>query len=152
MSRFANPTAVETADLGACQCPGTPHDHDSATYRVELGGSAIGRIGMASLRGAAGGDPLSGHRAVVAEAVVSWTLLWPDPTADVAEGAERPVVPVPISDAAIAELDEDTLRSLTREIDSHVRTRAPNARGGRSQDGSPAKRSRTPRPSRRPTT
>lgn len=148
MSRFANPTAIGRADLGACQCPGTPPPHpdgDTAVYRTELSGSAISRIGLASLRGAAARDPLAGHRALVLEATLSWTLLWPDPDAELAEGEEPPIVSVPITEATIDELDEETLRTLAREIDKNLRTRAPNARGGRSPAGSPAKRSRTRR-------
>lgn len=146
MSRFADPRAVETAKLGACQCPGTPHpEGDEAVYRTDLSGSAIARIGLASISGAAARDPLGGHRALVFETLVSWNLLWPDPSAEVADGEERPIVPVPISEGTIEELDEDTLRALAKEIDGHIRTRAPNASGGRSPGGSPAKRSRTRR-------
>lgn len=146
MSRFANPAAIGRAELGACQCPGTPHaEGDHAVYRTDLSASAVGRIGMAGLRGAVARDPLASHRALVLEATLSWNLLWPDPAADVAEGEERPTVPVPLVEGAIEEMDEDTLRTLAKEIDAHLRTRAPNRSGGRSPTGSPAKRSRTRR-------
>lgn len=146
MSRFADPSAIGRVDLGACQCPGTPHpDGDTAVYRTDLSASAVGRIGMAGLRGAVARDPLASHRALVLEATLSWNLLWPDPTVEVVDGEERPTVPVPLTEGAIEELDEDTLRTLAKAIDANLRNRAPKGSGGRSPAGSPARKSRTRR-------
>ena len=36
MSRFADPRATRTVQLGPCECPGTPHDEDWAKVRSDL--------------------------------------------------------------------------------------------------------------------
>ena len=76
MSRFADPLASRLVPLGACQCPGTPHEQDEATIRYEIGGSALARIGRAEIEGAVRMDPMAAYRQTVFETVESWNLLW----------------------------------------------------------------------------
>lgn len=141
MSRFADPIATDVAPLGACQCPGTPHEQDEATIRTQLGASALARIGRAEIDAAVQGDHFASYRRLVLEATVSWNLLWPDPTAD--EAQERKPVPVPINEATVELLDEPTLRSLAEYIDARVSGADPNGSGARSPALRRARTSRT---------
>lgn len=144
MSRFANRTHVEVIPLGACQCPGTPHEGDTATVRWDLGSSALARIGRAELDRITLRDPLAAWRQLVLEAVVSWNLLVEDEDGD--------AIPAPITPVAIAELDEPTLKTLAEAIDDLIGSRGtlPNASAAPSPasprgSGSPT-RKRTPKP------
>jgi hypothetical protein len=123
MSRFADPSAVAVVPLGACQCPGTPHELDEATVRWDLGSSALGRIGLAEQIKVSQRDPLMGHRQLLKEAVVSWNLLLP--------GDNGKPVPAPIILAVIAELDDETVTTLATEIDRLIAERGtlPNDSG-----------------------
>lgn len=122
MSRFADPSAVETIPLGKCECPGTPHEQDEATVRWDLSASALARIGQAQLTAAAKGDPFAANRQLILEAVVSWNL-------QVLHDG-KPVT-VPLVPATIAELDEDTLLPLAEAVDNLIEAkgRLPNASG-----------------------
>ena len=146
MSRFADPNATEVIDLGPCQCPGTPHEHDEATVRWDLGASALARIGRAELEGAARLDPMAAYRQVVLETVVSWNLLVAD--------EHGSAVSAPITERTIAELDLPTLQSLAEGADRLVRERGrlPNASGAPSPASSRGSASRTRRQTRMPTT
>lgn len=142
MSRFADPSAVEVVPLGACQCPGTPHERDEATVRYSLSASAYARIGAAELASAKERDPFAAHRQLVLEAVTSWTL-------QVLHN-DKPVT-VPIVAATVAELDEATLLPLAEAIDNLIQERgtAPNASGAPSA-ASP-RESASPTPTSTPT-
>lgn len=112
--RFADPNRTETyAFPGPCQCPGSPHEQDTAQVLVRVSPSAKARIGRAELEGAVRLDPLAAHRQMVLEGVVSWNFLWPDPSASDPETAAG--VPVPVN-AASVELLED-LVALAEWID-----------------------------------
>lgn len=151
MSRFADPLAVETVSLGACQCPGTPHEQDEAEVRYQLGASALARIGRAELEGAVRLDPFAGYRQTVYETVVSWNLRWQgEPDTD----GERPVVAVPVTLDAIELLDTDTLKTIAETADRLITTKGtlPNVSGARSRASSRGKASPTPSGRRTPTT
>lgn len=138
MSRFADITALSRYSLGACQCPGTPHDEDYAMYRTQLGASALARIGRAHIEGAVQHDPLAAHRQLVLESVAEWNLLWLDPSDD---GKDRAVVPVPIN-AATVELLDDSIVALANAIDAANGGPAPNGSGAPSRASSRGSASR----------
>lgn len=119
MSRFADPTATASIDLGACQCPGTPHEADEAVVRWQISGSALARIGRAQLDSAVRGDPLAAYRQTVLETVVSWNLL--------TEKGD----PAPIVESTVGELDVDTLRTIAEQADALITGKGelPNASG-----------------------
>jgi hypothetical protein len=119
MSRFADPTKVETVPLGPCQCPGTPHEHDEAVVRWDLGTSALARIGAAELT-ISSGDVYAGYRQLIVEATVRWNLQ---------TEYDGKVVDVPVAPATVAELDEDTLTTLARAIDDLVSNKGPLPNG-----------------------
>lgn len=131
MSRLADPLAVETVDLGPCQCPGTPHERDSAVVRWSLGASALARIGRAELEGAVQLDPMAAYRQTVLETVESWNLLWPGPPD---EKGDRDPVDVPLTQFAIAQLDVDTLKVIAETADKLISGKGvlPNTSGARS--------------------
>lgn len=146
MSRFADPIKVEVISLGACQCPGTPHEQDEATVRWDLGASALARIGRAELDRVRTRDPMIAWRQLVIEAVASWNLLLP--------GEDGAGVPAPIIPAVVAELDDGTLRALATAIDNLIESRGklPNASGAPSVASSPGSASPARKQTRKPTT
>jgi hypothetical protein len=150
VSRFADPTAVAVIDLGACQCPGTPHERDEATVRWQLGASALARIGRAELDRAVNHDPYASYRQTVVETLVSWNLLIAPP----ADSEDRRPVPVPITDRAIGELDLATLKALAEGADELIQNKGelPNASGAPSADSSRESASPTRSRTRKPTT
>ena len=143
MSRFADPLAVSVVSLGACQCPGTPHEQDEATVRWDLGSSALGRIGLAEQMKLAQRDPLLGHRQLLKECVVSWNLLMP--------GEGGVPVPAPILLPVIAELDDETVTTLAEAIDRLTGERGtlPNGQGAPSEASPRGSASPTPTPRRK---
>jgi hypothetical protein len=144
MTRFADPLATATVVLGPCQCPGTPHEQDEATIRTQLGASALSRIGRAEIDGAVRGDHFAAYRRLVLEATQSWNLLWPNPAIE-NEDDERKPVPVPINEATVELLDNDTLRTLAETIDGYTNSGPdPNDSGGRSPGSRRPRRSSTP--------
>jgi hypothetical protein len=153
VSRFGDPLARRTVPIGECQCPGAPHETDEATFRWDLGGSALARIGRAEIEGAVRMDPLAAYRQVVLETLESWNLLWLDPTWN-GNGTGRKTVPVPITTGTIAELDADTLKFLAETADGLISERGelPNASGAPSAPSRRGSASRTPRRTRKPTT
>lgn len=72
MSRFADPRATRTVELGACECPGTPHSTDWIKVRGDLSAqeSAI-LLGLPRL------EP-ERQAEVIAPFVVEWNLIGPD--------------------------------------------------------------------------
>ncbi len=155
MARLADPSLIARLDLGECGCPTAPHERDEATVRIRRGASALGRIGAQQVRSVAELDPLAAHRQLLEETLLSWNLVWRDPSEDPpgeGEEDERPIVPVPINRMTIAELDEDTIRGLARQINDRMVTSAPKASGGRSRRSSSAKGSRRPSSRRKRTT
>ena len=151
MTRFADPLATRTVEIGECQCPGTPHDHDEATFRYQLGASAMARIGRAELEGAVRLDPMAAYRQTVIETIESWNLLWLDPSSS--NGSRKPI-PVPIIEATVAEMDVTTLKFLAETADGLIENEGalPNASGALSAASSPESASPTPRRTRKPTT
>lgn len=144
MSRFADPNRTEVVPLGACQCPGTPHERDEATVRYQLGASALARIGAAGLTAARSRDPYAAYRQLLVECVVTWNLQVPDEDGD--------PTPVPVTPATVAEMDEATLVPLAEAIDNLIQTKGalPNASGApspaspRGSASQPPTKTRTP--------
>lgn len=119
MSRFADPFATDTFEWeGPCQCPDSPHERDTAEFRTQLGASAMARIGRAELEAAVRMDPFASHRQLVLETVTSWNLLWPNPfpKTDQDKGTYKAVVPVPINESTVGEMDE-AIVPLAEHID-----------------------------------
>ena len=145
MSRFADPSRTETIDLGACQCPGTPHQRDEAVLRYQLGAAALARIGYAEVVKGQRGDPLLAWRQLVAETLVSWNLL--------ADGPSGPI-PAPVTPAAIAELDDATITVIAEAADRLIeeRGRLPNTSGAPSPASSQGSASPTLTPTPTPGT
>lgn len=141
--RFADPSKVETVPLGACQCPGTPHEQDEALVRWDLSASALARVGQAQML--APTDFYAPYRALIVEAVASWNLL--------ILYNDKPV-PAPIVPAVVAELDEATLDTLGEAIDALIEAKGavPNASGAPSPASPRGSASRTPRTTRKPGT
>ena len=146
--RFADPNRTEEFVFpGACRCPGTPHEQDTARVRVMIGSSAKARIGRAELEGAVRLDPLAAHRQVVLEGVTSWNLLWPNPNSEEDDPAP---VPVPINEGTIELLGDDLLPLAEFADGLWSGGPVPNAsgapsRGLRSGSASPTRRKiRTP--------
>jgi hypothetical protein len=80
VSRFAEPTRVDTVQLGPCRCPGTPHGEDTALMRSEIGD---GELRAATAKGgfSDGTGVFNGARSddqCIAEFTLSWTLLGND--------------------------------------------------------------------------
>lgn len=106
VGRFASPFRTETYVFpGECQCPGSPHDQDTAEVLVRISASAKARIGRAEIEGAVSLDPLRAHRQVVLEGVVRWSLRWPDPEAPDQTVASAGI-PVPVNAASVELLDD----------------------------------------------
>lgn len=146
MSRYADPLAVREVSLGACQCPGTPHETDTATIRWQISGSAMARIGRAELERSVNLDPFAAYRQTVWETLVSWNLLWLDPSYQ--GKGERKAVPIPINPSTIGELDDGTLRVLAETADQLISSEGslPNDSGAPSAESSPESASPIPEP------
>lgn len=120
MSRFADPHATKEVDLGACQCPGTPHLHDVAMVRTELGAAGRGRIAAAYGSSEVGkGDASQLALQALRECLVSWNLIGPDGR------------PAPINVETIDDLDGETVGLLFVPISALLNDRAtlPNGSG-----------------------
>ena len=142
MSRFADPTAIETLSLGPCQCPGTPHEEDVVIYRTELGDgeeTAAGAAGWAATNGKYF-DWEAARSKLLATGVMRWNLLGPS-------GELMPVTPT-----AMALLDATTRAAIGAAIDTaQAKARGdplPNASAARSPagsrvSGSPTRKTRT---------
>lgn len=105
IGRFAHPDRTEPVSLGACRCPGSPHDQDTAEVRTEIGD---GELRTAANRGGFSNGPLwdaaSSDNQTVATFTTAWTLLDDDSE------------PVPISARMIGLLDEDTRLPLLAAV------------------------------------
>lgn len=122
MSRFADPEATGRLDLGACQCPGTPHSEgDWIELRTEIGAAELVRL--------QDGDSID----VLASLGVSWNLLD-------ADGAKAP-----LDRDHIDRLFADTFGLLNDWTQKHVRqTTLPNGSAVRSRTSTLANGSRRP--------
>lgn len=136
MSRFADVKATRTADLGPCECPGTPHDNDWAKVRAEYSGSDTSRIADASTE-----DELEAAR-ILAEYVVEWNLLDPDGKA------------WPPSAESLVALKGPTLSAIMAEISTGIAdsVTVPNPSSVPSPASSRGSASATRKPRRMPTT
>jgi hypothetical protein len=73
VSRFADPEARRTVELGPCECPGAPHDSDWAKVRSELAPADIRRaVALTTL------DDDAAIAAGLVEFVAEWNLLAPN--------------------------------------------------------------------------
>ena len=150
IGRFADLDASDEVDLGPCQCPGTPHERDSATYRTQWGDAERKSIfyAGAQIRVGANGelvtggtyDPELANNELLLRGLVSWTL------------TGRKGAAVPITRSTVTALDEKTrltLLTALQKADALFRSGAlPNASGARSRGSSRASASRirtTPR-------
>lgn len=129
MSRFADPAAVREVDLGACECPGTPHSRDWAKVRADLSGSELNIL--LNLGG------LSQDEAAerIAPFIDSWNLLGPT-------GDDWPPSP-----AALYALKGPTAQAIGAAIAAvvdEVIGPLPKPTGARSRDSSRASASPTP--------
>ena len=131
ISRFANPLRTKEVSIGACGCPGTPHDLDGGTARVVLGGSALARVGQAALERVTESDPLRAKRRLILESLVSWNLLGPDGE------------PWAINEATVELLDEPSVTAFAKAIDEINENKPlPKRSSARSGSGTPASASR----------
>lgn len=87
MTRFAT-LGTTTVSLGACECPGTPHEADEADVYDVLGWDDLVDLDEAPSEGAR-------WRLVITRAIASWNLVESVPGAD---GLTRPV---PIHEARV---------------------------------------------------
>lgn len=151
MSRFADPSLTATVDLGACQCPGTPHDRDTVEVRTELGASALARVGRAEINAAVTGDHFASYRQLVEEAAIEWNLLHLSPA--MSDDEERIAIPAPINKFTIELLDELTLRAIAEAIDQHTSGGPdPNGSGARLRGSRRARQSVTQTTTQKPGT
>lgn len=109
MSRFANPEAVDTLDLGPCQCgPKSEHDRDEWVHRTELGAgeeASAAAYGF-QITNQTYYDFTAMKRKLIELATVSWNLV---------DEKGQPVAP---SVANITLLDGDALRAMIERIDT----------------------------------
>ncbi len=138
LSRFANPARTARLNLGACQCPETPHaEGDWVDHRLEFGSGELERIGAYGMaRGEGGFDFGAATDKLIEVGVVRWNLLGPD-------GEE-----VPVSVASISLLDAATRSTISEAIDKAIPDKAratplPNASGARSRGSTRASASRS---------
>jgi hypothetical protein len=95
VSRFA-PSENVTVDLGECQCPGTPHEVDTAEIVGALGWDDLIDVGQAPTQGAA-------QLLLVTRALVSWNL-------------EDETGPVPVDEASVHRLDKVTVNLIAAKV------------------------------------
>lgn len=121
-----------TVPLGACRCPGTPHERDEAEVYNVLGWDDLVDIGMAASEGA-------GRRILVTRAIAAWNLVELDEA-----GTPRPV---PIIEATVRLLDPPTLEAIAEAANAaYDRARAPlpNESGAGSPRSQPESDTSTP--------
>jgi hypothetical protein len=141
MSRFADPTAVDSFDV-ACPCPGTPHEQDTITYRLELGAGEVDSAGTfgwqrgLAMAGTAYYDAAAAMSMLIRICVVRWTFVD-------AQGAPLDVT-VRSADL-LPEAIREALREKVNAAQAWENTPVPKASGEDSPSGTRAKASRTPR-------
>lgn len=136
MSRFADPAATKTVDLGPCDCPGTPHESDWAKVRAEASAEEAERfLDTGSL------TPETAAEAVAAF-IPEWNLLGPDGK------------PWPPSTEAVRALKYSTVKVIGKAVAETVNDSVlvPNASGAPSRASSRGSASRTSKKTRTPTT
>lgn len=136
--RFAQRTKTRPVDLGACQCPGKPHDHDTARVVQQFGQDAVVQIGEAGFTAAAarGGFNMAASELKEVElGLVDWILVD-------AEGE-----PVPINADTVAALDQASIAKLIEGLEpalDRAQGPVPNVSGAPSAAGSPESASPIP--------
>ena len=143
MSRFIAPVnepLTRTVSLGPCECPGSPHEEDTAeVYRV-LGWDDLVDIGTADSDGAS-------RRILVTRAVASWSLEERN-----GDGTNHPV---PVVEAVVRLLDPATLEKLAESVnEAYDKAKAPlpnasSEASPRSPDETPS--TQTTQPTAKPT-
>lgn len=116
MSRFADPNATQRFDIGACQCPGTPHESDWIDLRSSMG--AADTLAMAEA---------NDSMAVLGLLIRDWNLLDNDGR------------PAEVNPENIGLLYGDVFADLDVWITANVQTGTlPNGSAARSVNGSRA--------------
>jgi hypothetical protein len=100
VSRFLR-VGTRTVDLGPCECPGTPHQRDTAEVYTALCWDDLVDVGLAPTEGAA-------RRLLVTRAIASWTLL------DAEDGGEPR--PVPITEETVRRLSPATVTKIAEAV------------------------------------
>ncbi len=135
MGRFADTGARTRVELGACDCPGTPHSSDWVDVRSQLSWSEI-----TAFAATGGADEIAER---VAGLIVEWNILNED-------GEDWPP-----SAGAVLALKAETLNPIVEEVNRSVEasakgTSSPNASSARSRTTTRASASRTrPTPPKR---
>ncbi len=138
MGRFLQ-LATRPVSLGPCQCPGSPHEEDTAEVYTVLGWDDLVDVGMAESEGA-------GRRILTTRAIASWNLVELD------DGEQKPV---PVSEATVRLLGAETLETIAEAVnEAYARGRdpVPNASGAPSPASSRGSASRSRKKSPTPTT
>ena len=135
MSRFADPRATRTVELGACECPGTPHSGDWCKVRSDLSGSEL-----ATLLKLDGMDEATASE-TIAPFIAEWNL-------SDADGV------VAIDADALFALKGPTLHAIGEALGETLRENLglPNPSGAPSRASSRGSASRAPKATRTPTT
>lgn len=142
MSRFLD-LETTTVPLGACQCPGTPHDEDTAEVYTVLGWDDLVDVAGAESDGA-------GRRILVTRAIASWNLLH-----EAERDGKTVILPVPVVEATVRLLGPETLEAVAEAVNAayeRAKSPVPNDSGAPSQDSSQESASRPPRKPAKPTT
>ena len=120
--------ATHDVDLGPCDCPGTPHDHDHATIKDRFTYGDVRRILSAIATPGVEGLGL-GQQIMFWRAIVTWTKTGDDGQ------------PLAVSLDAIDDLTPEQAQSLVAAVDNDDYARQlgipilPNRNGGSSPDG-----------------
>jgi len=133
--RFVDPSATARLDLGACECPGKPHESDWVEYRTRVSYGVLGAISVT-------GDLMSAKRKLLELSIVDWNLCLADGTVPEINAAA-----IDALDPATAERIYDAVYIAVQESQT-----LPNTSGARSAATSRASASRTPSRNRTPTT
>lgn len=123
MSRFLT-LGTRTVSLGPCECPGTPHETDSAEVYTALCWDDLVDIGSAPSEGAA-------RRLLVTRAIASWTLLDAD--------EDWQPRPVPITEEVVRRLAPETLERI---VDAVNEAYEATTRPVPNRSGAPSRHSR----------
>lgn len=136
--RFAQRTKTTTVELGPCQCPGKPHDHDSARVVQRFGQDdivAISEAGLGAARERGGFNVMASELKEVELGVVDWTMV------------DTEGNPIPVTERTVGALDQADLAKIIEALEpamDRARGPIPNSSDAPSAAGSPESVSPTP--------